>query len=227
MKRREFNRLCTAMLAGASSHSLMANEQTLYPRTQLMYENDSPVTVASMQAGSSCIFSYPYVTTPCFLVRLKKIAEPTTQWQGGVGADSSVVAFSAICSHKMSHPAKPISHINFRQEPISFYSKDGKATERDQLISCCSERSVYDPAKGGEVLSGPAPAPLAAIVLEEAENGELFAIGSAGTNVFDQFLDKFGFRLALEYGVSDVRAPVGSLSIATPAESFSAQQIRC
>jgi len=228
MQRRDFNRLCSGLLAGAASFSssLSANTQP-FPRSSLVYDDNSPVTVDSLAVGTSCIFSYPFVTTPCFVVRLNSAAKKNDHWQGGVGVDESVVAFSAICSHKMSHPAKPISHINFRNEPVSFYDRDGKEQERDQLISCCSERSVYDPAEGGAVLSGPAPFPLAAIALEVNDDGQLIAVGSSGPDQYDRFLEKFGFRLAMEYGVSDVRARVGNETVATVAQAFSSQQIRC
>ena len=33
---------------------------------------------------------------------------------GGIGRDKSVVSFSAICAHKLSHPSRNISFINYR-----------------------------------------------------------------------------------------------------------------
>jgi len=228
MRRREFNKVCGSLLAGAATfqHASLAQAQP-FPRASLVYDDDSPLTVDSIEPGSSLVFSYPFVTTPCFIMRLNHAATKTTSWQGGVGDDGSVVAFSAICSHKMSHPAKPISHINFRQEEILFYDRNGEKRQQSQLISCCSERSVYDPSNGAAVLSGPAPAPLAAISLEVNESGQLVATGSTGADQYDRFLKKFGFRLALEYGVTDVRARVGDKTIATIAQQFSSQQIRC
>lgn len=228
MQRREFNKLCGGLLAGAASLSASKSvaETKQYTRSALVYEDESPVTVSSLVPGTSCIFSYPYVATPCFVIRLRKSAVAADGWQGGVGEDQSVVAFSAICSHKMSHPAKPISHINFRDEKINFYTQ-GKEQELDQLISCCSEKSVYDPANGAAVLSGPAPAPLASISLEVNGDGQLYAVGSSGRNQYERFMDKFGFRLAMEYGLSDVRTEVGESTIAVLAEKFSSQQIRC
>jgi len=198
-----------------------------HPRSALIYEDNLPVTEDSLAPGTSHIFSYPFVTTPCFIVRLNSAAKKNDNWHGGVGGDETIVAFSAICSHKMSHPAKPISHINYRSEKITFYDSEGVQQERDQLISCCSERSVYDPTDGATVLSGPAPVPLAAISLEIGDNGQLFATGSTGADQYDRFLEKFGFRLAMEYGVTDIRARVGKQTVATLASEFSSQQIRC
>jgi len=166
-------------------------------------------------------------TTPCFLVRLSESAPNQGTWQGGIDTDQSVVAFSAICSHKMSHPARPISHISYRDKPVSFFDSDGKKQTKSGVISCCSERSVYDPAKAATVLSGPAPVPLAAISLTSDDNGALYATGSHGPDQYERFLTAFGFRLAMEYGTSDVRARVGDKTIAVKASEFSEQQVLC
>jgi len=69
--------------------------------------------------------------------------------------------------------------------------------------------------------------PLAAIALQVSDEGQLMAVGSSGPDQYDRFLEKFGFRLAMEYGVSDIRARVGDTTVATLAEEFSEQQIRC
>lgn len=228
MDRRQFTSLCTALLTGAANaHAKSGNQRILYPSSRLVYEDDSDVTLASLETGRSYIFGYPYLTTPCFLMRLGKSAPARGSWPGGVDKDQSVVAFSAICSHKMSHPAKPISHIAYRPEPVHFYNADGERQTGDGLVSCCSERSVYDPADGGKVLSGPAPEPLASIALAHDERGSLFAIGSLGPDQYDRFLTDFGFRLAMEYGVSDVRTRAGERAVVVPAEEFSAQRVLC
>ena len=210
---------------GARAGTAAANGP--YPTSRLVYENDTPVTLASLETGKAHIFGYPYITTPSFLVRLKRSSPARGSWPGGLDSDQSVVAFSAICSHKMSHPAKPISHISYREQAVTFYDSSGNAHSRDDVISCCSERSVYDPASAGDVLAGPAPVPLAAIALTSDEDGWISAVGSFGDDQYDRFLEKFGFRLAMEYGVTDVRARSGELCKVVPAETFSAQQVLC
>jgi len=227
MDRRRFSKLCGGLLTGAASLHARATSQASYPQSALRFDDDSPVTLANLVEGEAWIFSYPYLTTPCFLVRLGSAAPRQGSWPGGVDANQSVVAFSAICSHKMSHPAKPISHISYRDKPVSWFDKSGEKQTRAGVISCCSERSVYDPAQGAAVLSGPAPVPLAAISLNVDEHGALFATGSHGPDQYDRFLDAFGFRLAMEYGTSDVRAHVGATTLATKATEFSEQQILC
>jgi len=209
-----------------------------WPCTRLVDADDTPLTLASLAPGESRIFHYPYRVTPCFLLRLAPTgaataSEPTTPaaavggWPGGLGDDGSIVAFSAICSHKMSHPARPISHIAYRAEPLEFVDRDGARRTRAGLISCCSERSVYDPADGARVLAGPAPVPLAAIELALDDDGAIVAVASLGLDRYERFLDTFGFRLALEHGSSDVRRRSGDIAAAVPADGFSRQQIRC
>jgi Rieske Fe-S protein len=215
------------MAGAATLHAQAQSSTKIYPRSQLVRSDDTPVTLDSLNTGESLIFSYPYQTTPCFLVRLSESAPGNGRWSGGLGEDQSIVAFSAICSHKMSHPAKPISHINYRGDAVTFLDKRGIRREQKNIISCCSERSVYDPIKGGQVLGGPAPVPLAAIALEADENACLFAVGSLGIDQYDRFLTKFGFRLAMEYGVTDIRAWAGDQTVAVASQSFSQQQIRC
>lgn len=228
MDRRRFNSLCTGLIAGAAAlHSRADALTTPYPESQLIHTNGEPVTLASLSVGEAYVFSYPYQTTPCFLVRLGNSSPAKGAWPGGLDSDQSVVAFSAICSHKMSHPAKPISHISYRSSPVTFYDTTGTRQTREGVISCCSERSVYDPAEGATVLSGPAPAPLAAITLQADSDGRVSAVGSVGPDQYDRFLNKFGFRLAMEYGVSDVRARSRKKVEAILASEFSKQQVLC
>lgn len=230
MDRRCFHRLCGRLLGGAALlHRDAAGSQSrirVWPRTRLVDETESPLTLADLVPGEARVFHYPFVTTPCFLIRLEG-AVREGDWPGGLDDDRSVVSFSAICSHKMSHPARPISHIAYRSEPVVFTDGNGQRHERAGLISCCSERSVYDPAQGAAVLTGPAPFPLAAIALDSDSDGTLVATASLGEDLYDRFFDVFGFRLALEHDVSDVRESSGVQSVATPAESYSRQQIRC
>ena len=230
MDRRRFNKICGSLIGGAASVHFSAGTamgSTPYPNSRLVYEDDTAVSLDSLKTGNAYIFGYPYITTPCFLIKLSRSAPAHGSWPGGLGKDQSIVAFSAICSHKMSHPAKPISHISYREQPVRFHDATGQEHSRDGVISCCSERSVYDPANAGQVLAGPAPVPLAAIVLSHDEQGNISATGSFGDDQYERFLTKFGFRLAMEYGVTDVRARSGEQSTCIPANSFSEQQVLC
>ena len=87
-----------------------------------------------------------------------------------------------------------MSFIGYRDAP-SPVAGPGK------VITCCSDRSVYDPAAGATVVSGPAPQPLATILLEhDAKADEIWAVGTFGGEMFAEFFKKFEFRLQLEMG---------------------------
>jgi len=239
MKRREFSKICSTMIAAATGAVpiAFATEKQTYNKSQLISDTSEPLTIDSLITGEPYVFFYPYISTPCFLIDLgvdtnqSELIEQSGnsyEWMGGVGPKKSIVAYSAICSHKMSHPAKEISFINYRHDPISFYSRDGKTEKRAQLISCCSERSVYDPRNGAEVLGGPAPQPLASIALEyDANTGNLFATGSYGGDMYDRFFDKFGFRAAMEHKVNDPRQLAGEKTALQKLGDYSRQTIKC
>lgn len=238
--RRRFVKLCASLvaLAGAGPTLLAGAEGVArrYQRVRLVDAEGRPITPASLKVGENYLFHYPYVSTPCFLLDLGKPtrhkASLTTEdgeryeWSGGIGPKRSVVAFSAICAHKMSHPAREVSFINYRHEPVRY--TDGKqSSRRPQVIYCCSEKSVYDPLDGARVLSGPAKQPLAAILLEQGQDGGLQAIGTYGGEMFDRFFREFGFRLALEHQTSDIRAEARDTATVVPLADYCHTQVLC
>jgi Rieske Fe-S protein len=239
--RRGFVRLCASAVALISAiPSVLAQPDARlrrYQRVRLVDANDQPITAQSLAVGENYLFHYPFVATPCFLLNLGRAATPTElktedghayQWPGGVGPQRSIVAFSAICAHKMSHPARPISFINYRHERVSFLDSGEHSVNRAQVIYCCSEKSVYDPAQGARVLGGPAKQPLAAIILEEDKaDGALYAVGTFGGEMFERFFREFGFRLSLEHGTSHIRAPVSGAAQVMRLADYSEKQMRC
>lgn len=244
MNRRDFTRVCSSMVAtavatGSIPVARAAAEKTSYTKSRLYDANKQPLTTDSLVTGEPYLFFYPFISTPCFLIDLGEAAggEHETlndrdgnsyEWQGGVGPANSLVAYSAICTHKMSHPAKEISFINYRHDPVSFFSKQGKSEERARVISCCSERSVYDPVDGARVLAGPASQPLAAIALEfDESNGGLYATGSYGGDMYDRFFDKFGFRAAIEHKVNNPQKLADDKTVVQKVADYSGQIIKC
>lgn len=240
--RRSFVKLCASTVAMiTSSPNLLARPNATlrsYQRVRLVDAFDRPIKVASLKEGESYLFHYPYISTPCFLLNLGK---PTAQqtvlqtkdgasyvWPGGVGPRRSVVAFSAICAHKMTHPARSVSFINYRPKRVSFLDAQKKRVEREQVIYCCSEKSVYDPAAGAKVLGGPAPQPLATILLQYDERDDsLEAIGTDGGDMFEKFLSTFDFRLMLEYRTDNIRKEVAGTSLVTTVAEYCRTQVMC
>jgi len=244
LARRSFVKLCaTAAAAVGASPAVLAQAAAgmplrRYARVRLTGEDGRPLRASDVEAGRTYVFNYPFVTTPCFLidlgrsvtgaVALRTEAGSSYQWPGGAGPGKSLVSFSAICAHKMSHPAKTVSFINYRHGEVSFRDHDSKLVKREGVILCCSEKSVYDPARGAAVLGGPAKQPLCTILIEH-DPGEdtLYALGSYGGEMFERFFATFTPRLQLEWGMSDVAAPVTASARTVPIEDYSRSQMLC
>ena len=231
MERRRFLQFCGAAAAGIGSGSLAADVRPqLYTRARLLDAGGQPLRAAQVPANRTLVFHYPYASTPCFLLNLGRPAKAgatlktadnqSYEWKGGVGASRAVVAYSAICAHKLTYPTRDISFISFRTDK-------GAGNKHANVIHCCSEHSQYDPAQGGRVLAGPAPQPLAAILLEhDAASDELTAVGTLGGEMFEAFFDKYAFRLALESGGAPRRTVAGSVQV-TALEQYCKQQVKC
>ncbi|MRH78200.1 Rieske 2Fe-2S domain-containing protein [Spiribacter sp. C176] len=238
MKRRSFVKACgagvsCAALAASLPHALSEAAATLrrYPRVQLMNDNGQPLKASALSAGKQWVFAYPFKATPAFLINLNTPVEPVDgliteagepyQWPGGVGPGQTVVAYSAICAHKLAHPTPSLSYISYRP------ARDGE-NHSAGLITCCAENSRYDPARGAAVINGPARQPLATILLEHnPEDDSLFAIGTVGGEVFNRFFDEFSPRLQLEYPNGDAMTLADTQAVATPLEAYCDNVMGC
>jgi Rieske Fe-S protein len=232
MERREFFTVCAAAAAGASlpqaGAALVATR--LYPRARLVDEARVPVRLGALKPGTNYVFDYPFSATPCFLLRLDRpiaagvelrteAGEPY-KWEGGIGERRDIVAYSAICAHKMTYPTRQVSFIGYRDGP-------SPVAGPGHVITCCSDRSVYDPAAGARVVSGPAPQPLATILLEhDAAKDETFAVGTFGGEMFAEFFRKYEFRLQMEMGAR-AKTQVGSDTVVRALENYSVQWAKC
>ena len=232
MKRRDFIQICaaTATCTTLPAANAAPSQTHLYRRAKLVDEKGQPIRVGGLKAGVNYVFDYPYASTPCFLLRLTApgpgAADLRTEsgqayrWEGGIGPDRSVVAYSAICAHKMTYPTKQVSFIAYREAP-------SPVAGPGRVITCCSDRSVYDPAAGARVVSGPAPQPLAAILLEhDPKADEMFAAGTFGGEMFAEFFRKYEFRLQLEMGAR-ARSEVEGTAVVRTLDHYSSQWAKC
>jgi hypothetical protein len=65
------------------------------------------------------------------------------------------------------------------------------------VIHCCGDNSRYDPLQGARVIAGPAPQPLAAVLLEwDPGSDQLHAVGTRGGEMFDAFFEKYAMKLS-------------------------------
>jgi Rieske Fe-S protein len=233
MERRDFVKLCAASAAATTlptSADAATLKARLYRRALLVDDRSQPVRAGSLRPGVNYVFDYPFAATPCFLLRL---AKPTAggidlrtetgdayRWEGGIGPDRTIVAYSAICAHKLTYPTRQVSFIGYRDAP-------SPAAGPGKVITCCSDRSVYDPSAGARVVSGPAPQPLATILLEhDAKKDELHAVGTFGGEMFEQFFQKFAFRLQLEMG-ERANASTEDRAVVRELANYSAQWAQC
>jgi arsenite oxidase small subunit len=232
MKRRDFVQICAASAAGAAMPAAGDKPPLarFYRKARLVDEGGKPVHPQDLRTGVNYIFDYPFSSTPCFLLRLdgatpggidlKTEAGEPYRWEGGIGAQRNVVAYSAICAHKMTYPTKQVSFIGYRDRPSPVAGK-GK------VITCCSDRSVYDPAAGARVVSGPAPQPLATILLgHDPGKDEIFAVGTFGGEMFAEFFRKYEFRLQLEMGPR-AQLPVEGNAVVRELANYSTQWAQC
>jgi arsenite oxidase small subunit len=229
MERRDFIKFCAASALASPGAVAAGSRPRFYSRARLVDEKGAVIRAREIPVNQNLIFHYPFAATPCFLLNLgKPVAAPVQlktagsevyEWKGGVGAGRSVVAYSAICAHKLSYPTRDISFISFRAETSA-------RNRHAAVIHCCSEHSQYDPAQGARVVAGPAPQPLAAILLEHDSNtDEIHAVGTLGGELFNDFFEKYAFKLALEH--SSPKVQVAGSCVVQPLDNYCKQQVKC
>jgi Rieske Fe-S protein len=233
MERRRFLGTCVGLGWGACAAVDAARADApprSYARALLVDVHGAPLKARALVAGTNYVFHYPYASTPCFLLHLgrpalmpatlaKENGEPYA-WPGGAGPDRAVVAFSAICAHKLAYPTRDVSFIRYQSRK--------SATADAGTIHCCADHSVYDPAGGARVVSGPAPQPLAAVLLDyDPGRDELTAWATLGPEQFDAFFRKYELKLALEYGDGKARRPVGDRAVVRELAQFCRNTIEC
>ena len=229
MERRGFIKFCAASAAALGAPEVAADARAqFYAKARLVDEKGAPLRAKAIPVNRNFIFHYPFAATPCFLLNLGKAVKPSQlktvagqayEWNGGVGAARSVVAYSAICAHQLTYPTKDISFISFRTEKSA-------RNKLANVIHCCSEHSQYDPAEGARVVAGPAPQPLASILLEhDKASDEIHAVGTLGGEMFKEFFDRFGFKLQLEHGAP--RQEVVGNCVVQELDNYCRQQVKC
>jgi arsenite oxidase small subunit len=234
MDRRSFIESCTAGAACISAATaLPAFAADARPRPYagalLVDELGDPFKASSLRPLTNYVFHYPFEATPVFLLDLAKPALPQSlstrdhdayAWPGGVGPKRSLVAYSAICAHRLVYPTRDVTFISFRKTRA-------QRGLRDELIHCCSEHSQYDPARGAQVLSGPAPQPLCAVLMEHDPKADtLTAYATLGGELFEDFFRKYEMKLSLEVGAKAKNA-VADRAVVRELAKFCRNSIQC
>jgi Rieske Fe-S protein len=218
-----------AWIAGGVSgvHAAPAGAVQSHGRSLLVDALREPLRASRLPLGEPFVFTYPYHATPAFLMALGSSIRGTSlqtearqayEAPAGVGPKGSIVAFSAICSHKLMYPTRQISFIGLRK---------GQGDEPAHVIHCCGDQSRYDALHGARVIGGPAPQPLAAIALEwDPRTDHLHAVGTLGGDMFATFFERYAVKLEIEHGTK-VRQAVGAMAVTLPAAAYSRQWQTC
>ena len=243
MDRREFGEGCALGGVGALAAALSASmvgkawaaeaRPRAYGRVLLVDELGDAIKASALQPQLNYLFHYPFEATPAFLLDLGRPALPTAlrtrahqdyQWPGGAGPRRSLVAFSAICAHKLVYPSKELSFIRFRKGEVVNPKTPSKGSD---LIHCCADHRQYDPARGAQVLGGPAEQPLCAVLLEHDPKADtLVATGTLGGELFDDFFAKYEFKLSYEVGPKARQAVVGRSTV-RELDRYCRNAVRC
>jgi arsenite oxidase small subunit len=233
MDRRSFLGSCSAGAAGWSAANFPAwaadAKPKAYARALLVNQRGDALRASELRQQVNYVFHYPFEATPVFLLDLGRAAAPhalSTQdrnsysWPGGVGRNRSIVAFSAICAHQLVYPTRDVSFISFRRTRAQRGVQDG-------LIHCCAEHSQYDPARGAEVLSGPARQPLCAVLLaHDSKADTLTAYATLGGELFNEFFRKYEMKLSLDVGAR-AQNPVQGPAVVQELEKFCKNPVQC
>lgn len=195
--------------------------------TRLLKQDGSPLKAAEVGTGEAMVFAYPYRGIPCFLINLGD-AEPHSQQlvapdgrmytnPAAVGGSGNVVAFVAICTHQLSYPKPTASFLHY-----------AATAHGPGDIVCCVHGSVFEPAAGARVRSGPAPAPLLPVWLEHdpATDG-LVATKTVDKAFLNRFFDAYKGELIQRFGAGEYDEPVGPATIAVALSDYADVVVTC
>jgi len=187
---------------------LYANDGTLYTayeKVQLVDAGGNAIKASALKKETNYVFNYPYTSTPSLLLDLEDVTSKDITlksedgqeylWKGGVGANKTIVAYSAICSHQLAHPTPNDSFFQYVQK-----DKKTMAYDKSGVIVCSSHLSAFEAKEGARRLAGPAAQPLASIVLEIAEDDTIWAVGVLGPDKFHEYFKAFKPEFKMFYG---------------------------
>lgn len=213
MERRNFLRLsATSAMAVAMAPSLItqrlyAEDGSLFQpfeKVQLKDAEGNPIKASALAVEENYVFNYPYVGTPAIMVNLTSPAEKDIEltaedgtkyiYRGGVGAKGTIVAYSAICPHQLTHPQPEMSMFHYIDEKGTTKAYSGGA------FVCMSHLSRFEPKQGGKVVGGPATQGLASIILEVDTEDNIWAVAVLGPVKFQDYFDAFKDEFKKFYG---------------------------
>jgi rieske iron-sulfur protein len=136
---------------------------TIQPGDRLVYakggEMGAPLRASSFNVGDAALaFPAGKSSNPANLVQVIRLKETEFRPPTRIAlTDQGFVAYSAICTHL----GCTVSWV------------ENQKAHAPSFMECFCHNSIFDPAEGAKVLSGPAPMPLAQIGIKVAEAGIL------------------------------------------------------
>ena len=240
MERRNFLRLsATSAMAVAIAPSLItqklyAEDGSLFQafeKVQLKDTEGNPLKSKALVVEENYVFMYPHAATPAIMVDLPSPAQKDIKlksecgteyiYRGGAGAKGTLVAYSAICAHQLTHPTAAMTM--FQYVPTT-----GKTLAYDKpgVFVCSSHLAAYDPKQGGKVVGGPANEGLASIILEIDADDNIWAVAVLGPVRFQEFFDAFKQNLKKVYGRRGAKKLTTGEAKVQTLKNFSAELIQ-
>lgn len=177
-----------------------------YKKVQLVDSSSKPILASKLVEEENYVFNYPYAGVTSFLIALPEATQKDVKlksedgeeyiWKGGVGKKGNIVSYNSICPHQMTHVNKNDSFISYQKKGQKTMACKGETG----VMVCGSHLSAYRPSEGCKVISGPAPQPLASIVIEHHDDDTLWAVGVLGPDKFHEFFRAFKPELKEQYG---------------------------
>ena len=240
MERRNFLRLsATSAMAVAIAPSLItqklyAEDGSLFQafeKVQLKDAEGNPLKSKALIVEENYVFMYPHAATPAIMVDLPSPAEKDIKlkaedgteyiYKGGTGEKGTLVAYSAICAHQLTHPTAAMTM--FQYVPTT-----GKTLAYDKpgVFVCSSHLAAYDPKQGGKAVGGPANQGLASIILEIDADDNIWAVAVLGPVKFQEFFDAFKQNLKKVYGRRGAKKLTTGEAKVQTLKNFSAELIQ-
>ena len=124
-------------------------------------------------------------------------------WPAASGRRAAIVAFSAICAHKLAYPTRDVSFIRYQRSALGDVGRRTSSIAAPTTASTTRRR-----ARASSRARRRSRSPRSLLEYDAARD-ELAAVGTVGAEQFDAFFEKYAFKLALEYGGWSARsAPV-------------------
>ncbi len=143
-----------AVTAFFSQHVRPEKTQTTVTTSQPRFQKKKIANISELQPDSYIIFKWPTDSDRYYVNILIRGKEDS-----GMGQRRDLYAYNLICTHQ--------------QCPVEYNPKTSQ-------LECPCHGSIFDPYNDANVVSGPAKAPLAKIIVEEDSKGDIYAVDIIG-----------------------------------------------